>query len=68
MKPNMGTIDRVLRVLVAIVIGVLYFTNQINGTAATVLGLFAVVFVVTSLLGSCPLYSPLNITTKKDQQ
>lgn len=66
MKANMGTIDRVLRTLVAIVIGVLYFTDQISGTTAIILGIFAIVFLLTSLLGFCPLYAPLKISTKKE--
>ena len=68
MKPNMGTVDRVLRVLVAIVIGVLYFTEQISGTTAVVLGVLAIVFLLTSLLGFCPLYAPLKLSTKKEQK
>jgi hypothetical protein len=68
MKANMGTIDRVLRTLVAIVIGVLYFTGQMSGTAAIILGIFAIVFLLTSLLGFCPLYIPLKISTKKEQK
>lgn len=65
MKKNMGTLDRVLRVVIAILIGVLYFTNQISGTAAIVLGIIAAAFLVTSLAGTCPGYLPFNISTKK---
>ncbi|ARA92018.1 hypothetical protein AWN76_001765 [Rhodothermaceae bacterium RA] len=67
MRKNMGTIDRVLRVVVAIVIGVLYFTGQITGTAALILGILAVVFLLTSLVGTCPLYVPLGLSTKKGE-
>ena len=49
MKKNMGTIDRALRVTVALVIGILYLTGQISGLAAVVLGVIAVIFVLTSL-------------------
>jgi len=66
MKKNMGTIDRVLRVTVALVIGILYLTGQISGLAAVVLGVIAVIFVVTSLVSTCPLYVPLGITTRKE--
>lgn len=66
MKKNMGTIDKVIRVIVAIVIGVLYFTGQITGTAAIILGVLAVVFLLTSLVGTCPLYLPVGLSTKKD--
>lgn len=65
MKKNMGIIDRSLRRLIAIVIGILYFTNQITDTSALVLGIFAVMFVLTSSLSFCPLYLPLKISTKR---
>jgi len=69
MKKNMGTADRVLRVLVALAVGVLFLTGQISGLAAIILGVFAAVFILTSAMGSCPLYFPLNINTigKKKQ-
>ena len=68
MKKNMGSIDKLVRVLVAAVIAVLYFTDQITGTAAIILGIFAVVFLLTSAMGFCPLYLPLKLSTikKKD--
>ena len=65
MKKNMGTVDRTLRTLAAVGVGVLYFTGTISGTLALVLGAFAVVFLATSFVGSCPLYSPLGISTRK---
>jgi hypothetical protein len=68
MKQNMGTIDRVLRTLIAIIIAVLYFTDQITGLAATILGLFAIVFLLTSAMGFCPLYLPLKLSTKKAEK
>lgn len=69
MKKNMGFADKITRVLFAIIIAMLYFTNQITGVAAIVLGLFAVVFLLTSLVGFCPLYAPFKISTlKKDSK
>ncbi len=65
MKQNMGSIDKLVRVLVAAVIAILYFTNQISGTAAIILGIFAVVFLLTSAIGFCPLYLPLKLSTLK---
>ena len=65
MKKNMGTIDRVLRSLIAIGVGVLYFTDRISGTLAIVLGAFAVIFLLTSFVAWCPLYMPLRISTRK---
>ena len=64
MKKNMGTIDKVIRILVAIVIAVLYFTNQISGTTAIVLLIFACIFIVTSFISFCPMYYPFGISTK----
>lgn len=65
MKTNMGGIDRSLRLILAAVVAVLFFTGQLTGTAAVVLGIFAVIFVLTSLVGFCPLYVPLGISTRK---
>jgi hypothetical protein len=66
MKKNMGTVDRSIRVLLALVVAVLYFTNQISGTAAIILGLFAGIFLITSFMAFCPLYVPFKISTKKE--
>ncbi len=68
MKKNIGSIDKFVRVLVATVIAVLYFTDQITGTTAIIFGIFAVVFLLTSAIGFCPLYLPLKLSTikKKD--
>ncbi|HEU5358703.1 MAG TPA: DUF2892 domain-containing protein [Gemmatimonadales bacterium] len=66
MKKNMGTADRTIRILAAIAVGVLYFMGKIGGTLAIVLGVIAVVFVVTSFIGKCPAYVPLGISTDKE--
>ena len=65
MKQNMGTIDRVIRVILAILVLVLYLAGSISGTAAIILGIFAVIFFLTSVVGFCPLYGLLKISTKK---
>jgi hypothetical protein len=65
MKKNMGTVDRIIRVLLAILVAVLYLTGQITGIAAIILGVVALVFVVTSAVGFCPLYVPLKLSTVK---
>ncbi len=65
MKVNMGTADRVIRILVALLIVILYFTNQITGTTAIIFGVLALVFVATSTVSFCPLYFPFGISTKK---
>ncbi len=68
MKKNMGTIDRVIRTVIAVVIAVLYFTGQISGTVAIVLGIIAVAFLLTSLVGWCPIYNPFGISTRKESK
>ena len=71
MKKNMGTLDRVLRVLVALAIGGLYMAGVISGPLAIGLGVLAVIFFLTSLVSFCPLYVPLGISTcphDKEQQ
>ncbi len=67
MKKNMGTIDKVIRILVAIVVLVLYFTHVITGTLAIILLIVAGIFVVTSLISFCPLYLPFGLSTKKKE-
>jgi hypothetical protein len=62
---NMGSVDRWLRLLMALVIGVLYLTGRISGTLAIVLGIVAVAFVVTSFIGWCPAYLPFRLSTRK---
>lgn len=63
MKKNMGTADRIIRVIVAAVIAALYFTGTISGTVAIVLLVLAAVFILTSLVSFCPLYLPFGIKT-----
>ncbi len=65
MKKNMGNADRIIRVLVAVAIAALYFTDQISGTLAIILGLVALMFVLTSSISFCPLYLPFKLSTKK---
>ncbi len=65
MKQNMGGVDKIIRLIVVAIIAVLYFTGQITGTAAIILGIIAVAFLVTSLIGWCPTYMPFGISTKK---
>lgn len=64
MQRNMGTVDRAIRILIAVVIAILYFTNQISGLAAIILGIIAIAFLVTSFIGWCPSYLPFKISTR----
>jgi hypothetical protein len=66
MKPNMGTADRAVRILVAILIAFLYFTGRISGVLAAILGVIAVAFIVTSFAGRCPGYLPFGFSTRKE--
>jgi hypothetical protein len=63
MKKNMGKTDTTVRIILAVLIAILYFTNVISGTLGIILLIFAGVFVLTSLVSFCPLYAPLGINT-----
>ena len=63
MKRNMGTTDRIIRVIIAAVIAILYFTGTISGILGIILLILAGVFLLTSLIGFCPLYAPFGIRT-----
>lgn len=65
MKKNMGLIDRFFRIVLAIIVGILYSTKTINGTLGLVLMVVAVIFILTSLVSYCPLYSLFGIITCK---
>jgi hypothetical protein len=68
MKKNMGGIDRIIRLILAIAVLVLYLTGAIAGTLAVILGIFAAIFFLTSLVGFCPLYVIFNISTIKKKK
>ena len=63
MKKNMGSVDRVVRILIAVVVSVLYFTGVISGVLGIVLLVLAGVFVLTSLINFCPIYSVFGVKT-----
>jgi hypothetical protein len=65
MTKNMGCMDKTLRVLAAVLIGGLLLAGVLKGTLGIILGVLAVVFILTSVAGFCPLYVPLKISTKK---
>lgn len=68
MKKNMGSTDRIVRVLLAVVFGVLYFTHTVTGTLGIVLLVLGIVFLLTSFMSFCPLYLPFGITTCKSSE
>ncbi|HPE54879.1 MAG TPA: DUF2892 domain-containing protein [Bacteroidales bacterium] len=63
MKANMGSADRIIRIIIGILIGVLYFTNVITGTIGLILLILGIVFILTALVSFCPLYLPFKINT-----
>ena len=63
MKKNMGGVDKVIRMIVALLFVVLYFTGVVEGTVGIILLVLAAVFVLTSLISFCPLYLPFGIST-----
>ena len=63
MKKNIGTIDRVTQVVLALLIGFLYLAGIISGAVAIILGIIAVAFLISSLVDFCPVYLPFNLCT-----
>lgn len=63
MKKNMGSADKIIRLIIAAIVGILYFTNVLTGTIAIVALVLAGVFVLTSLISFCPLYAPFGLST-----
>lgn len=68
MVKNMGKVDKLIRIVVAFVIGVLIITGNLIGAGAVILGILALVFIATSVVGTCPLYIPFKISTKEKKQ
>jgi Protein of unknown function (DUF2892) len=65
MNLNMGVIDRIIRIALAITVAVLIYLKTLTGVAAIILGIFAGIFLLTSIIGTCPAYLPFKISTKK---
>ena len=68
MKKNMGSVDRIIRLIIAAGIAVLYFTDVISGTLGIILLILAIVFVLTSFIGFCPLYLPFGLSTSTSKK
>jgi len=67
MKKNMGATDKLIRSIIGITIAILYYAGIITGTLAIVLLAFAIIFLLTSFISFCPLYTLLGINTNKKQ-
>jgi hypothetical protein len=65
MKANLGSIDRIIRIIIAVVIGILYFTDVITGVPGIILLVIAIALFATSIISFCPSYSILGINTCK---
>jgi hypothetical protein len=65
MLKNMGIIDRVIRIIITAVIAVLIILHVLTGIAAIILGILGGIFLLTSIIGTCPLYIPFKISTRK---
>lgn len=63
MKPNMGGTDRIIRLIVAAIVAVLYFTGTLTGTLGIVALVVSAIFVLTSLVSFCPLYTLIGLNT-----
>jgi len=68
MKKNMGIADRIIRVVIAAIIAILYFTDIVSGTLGIVLLVIAAIFLVTLIVGFCPLYVPFGLKTCKQKK
>ncbi len=67
LNKNMGTIDRIVRLVAVVIIVALYFTGQLTGLAAIILAIVAVVLLLTSIISWCPAYLPFGISTCKKE-
>jgi len=63
----MGTFDRMIRVLLAVIFAVLFFTKVVTGTLGIILLVLGVVFLLTSVVSFCPLYLPFGLSTRKSE-
>lgn len=68
MKKNLGSADRVIRVIIAVVIALLYFTNILTGTLGLVLLIVGIVFLLTSFVSFCPIYGILGLSSNKSKK
>ena len=65
MTKNMGSADRIIRTIIAVIFAILIVTGKISGFWSVLLGIFAVILILTSAIGWCPLYKPFGFTTKR---
>jgi hypothetical protein len=68
MKKNVGSVDKVVRILIALIVVILFFTNVISGVVGIILLIVAGVIVLTSIISFCPLYWPFGLSTEKKKE
>lgn len=68
MKKNVGNTDKVIRIVLGLLFGILYFTNSVTGTLGIIFLVFGFVFIITSLIGFCPIYPLFGINTCPNKQ
>ena len=67
MKKNVGSIDKVIRIILAAVIGILAITQMISGIFAVLMLILAGVLILTTVISFCPIYYPMGISTAKNE-
>ena len=67
MKKNMGSTDRLIRIIVAVIAAALYFTGTVTGTVGIILMAVAGIFVLTSVVNFCPIYAALGLKTSPSE-
>ncbi len=65
MKKNIGTIDRIIRIAITSTIGLLLFKGIITGWLGLLLGIIAIILLLTGLIRTCPAYLPFSLSTRK---
>ena len=63
MKPNVGNIDKIIRIVLALVFAALYFTGTVTGITGYILLALGGIFVLTSLVSFCPIYALVGLNT-----
>lgn len=68
MKKNMGNTDRIIRIIIAAFFGYFFISGMVTGVAGIIMGILAVVFLLTSLIGFCPLYTVFRLNTNRENK
>jgi hypothetical protein len=65
MKKNIGTLDKGIRLAIALIIVILDINDVITGTLGDILLIVAILLVITTFVGTCPLYLPFGWNSNK---